>query len=143
MAGWKDVESVAGSLPGAKPGFAHDGQSPTYDVGRHPFARLRWEDGFEEGREILQFWVADEGAARAIEQSEPHAVVAVHVFTKKAAVWLWLDQVEADEVRELVTDSGVRAPNVPYVHFSGRVIAAATAARRPAQLGLWNHPLVP
>jgi hypothetical protein len=111
MAGWKDVEAVASSLPGAKPGFAHDGQSPTYDVGRHPFARLRWEDGFAEGREILQFWVADEGAARAIVQSESYAVVVVHVFTKKAAVWVWLDQVEADEVRELVTDSwAVRAP---------------------------------
>jgi hypothetical protein len=111
MASWNDVAKVAGGLPGATPGFAHDGESPTYDVGRHPFARLRWEDGFAQGREILQFWVADAGAARAIEQSEPEAVVVVHAFTKKAAVWVWLDCVDADEVRELVADSwAVRAP---------------------------------
>ena len=111
MASWNDVAKVAGGLPGANPGFAHNGESPTYDVGRHPFARQRWEDGFAQGREILQFWVADEGAARAIEQSEPEAVVVVHVFSKKAAVWVWLDRVDADEVRELVTDSwAVRAP---------------------------------
>jgi hypothetical protein len=111
MASWNDVAKIASGLPGATPGFAHDGESPTYDVGRHPFARLRWEDGFAQGRESLQFWVADEGAARAIEQSEPDAVVVVHVFTKKAAVWVWLDRIDANEVQELVTESwATRAP---------------------------------
>jgi len=111
MASWTDVEKVASALPGAKPGFAHDGESPTYDVGRHPFARLRWENGFADGREILQFWLADEGAARAIQQSEPDAVVVLHVFSKKCSMWVWLDQVEAEEVAELVTDSwAARAP---------------------------------
>ena len=52
MATWQDVEEIALALDGARPGIADHG-GPTVDVGRHPFARLRWDD---EGRELLQFW---------------------------------------------------------------------------------------
>ena len=52
MSDWQEVCRFAGGLPDARLGEAHEG-SPAWYVGRHPFARLRWDDS---GRQILQYW---------------------------------------------------------------------------------------
>jgi hypothetical protein len=109
MATWQDVERIAGDLAGAKPGHAHEG-SPTFDIGRHPFARLRWDDA---GREILQFWSLDLDSP-AILADRSDVFFVVNVFKVKATIWAWLDQLPEDELTELLTDSwlarrGVRA----------------------------------
>ena len=110
MATWRDVERIALALDGAKPGVAHEG-SPTVDVGRHPFARLRWDD---EGREMLQFWSLDLGSEHALADRRD-TFVAVQTFSVKVSVWARLDRLAVEELAELVTDSwlarrGVRGP---------------------------------
>jgi hypothetical protein len=100
---WDDVGRIAQDLPGTTAGHAHDGASPAYDVAGKQFARLRWD----EGREILQFWAGD--AREALVKSNPNAYWVVKAFP--SALFAWLDQLDADELREIVTDSWrVRAP---------------------------------
>ena len=86
MATWDDVERIAGALPGAKPGVAHEG-SPTFEVGRHPFARLRWDD---VGREILQFWSMDLASEEALADRRDTFFV-INTFKVKVSIWAWLD----------------------------------------------------
>lgn len=110
MATWQDVERIAAGLAGAKPGRAHEG-SPTYDIGRHPFARLRWDD---DGREILQFWSLDLDTEAALADRRDTFFV-VHTFKVKVSVWAWLDRLDTGELTEILTDSwlarrGVRTP---------------------------------
>ena len=98
MATWRDVERIA-----------HEG-SPTVDVGRHPFARLRRDD---DGREILQFWTQDLGTGAALADRRDTFFV-VHTFAVKVSVWAWLDRLDVGELTEILTDSwlarrGVRA----------------------------------
>jgi hypothetical protein len=100
MATWLDVERIAGGLAGARPGRAHEG-SPTFDVGRHPFARLRWDD---EGREVLQFWTLDLDSGDALADRSD-VFFAVHTFKVKASICAWLDRLEEDELTEILTDS--------------------------------------
>jgi hypothetical protein len=106
---WRDVERIAATIPGAKPGHAHEG-SPTFDIGRHPFARLRWDD---DGREILQFWSLDLASKDALaERSDTFFVI--NTFKVKVSIWAWLDQLDEVELTEILTDSwlarrGVRA----------------------------------
>ncbi|GAA1579194.1 hypothetical protein GCM10009789_36110 [Kribbella sancticallisti] len=100
MASWRDVERIAGGLAGAKPGYAHEG-SPTFDVGRHPFARLRWDD---DGREILQFWSLDLDTRQALADRSD-VFFAVQTFKVKVSVWAWLDRLDEDELSEILTDS--------------------------------------
>jgi hypothetical protein len=100
VASWRDVERIAAGLPGATPGVAHEG-SPTYDVGRHPFARLRWDD---DGREILQFWTLDLDAEPALADRRDTFFV-VNTFRVKASVWAWLDRLDEQELTEILTDS--------------------------------------
>jgi hypothetical protein len=100
MATWDDVERIAGGLPGAKPGVAHEG-SPTVDVGRHPFARLRWDD---DGREILQFWSMDLASEEALSHRRDTFLV-IHTFKVKVSIWALLDRLAEDELTELLTDS--------------------------------------
>lgn len=100
MATWKDVERIAAGLAGAKPGRAHEG-SPTYDIGRHPFARLRWDD---DGREILQFWSLDPDTEAALADRRDTFFV-VNTFKVKVSVWAWLDQLDTGELTEILTDS--------------------------------------
>lgn len=109
MASWRDVERIAGTLAGARPGEAPEG-SPTYDVGRHPFARLRWDD---DGGEILQFWTMDLATADMVAD-RPDTFVRVDTFKVKVSVWARLDRLDEQELTELLTDSwlarrGVRA----------------------------------
>jgi hypothetical protein len=99
---WADVGRIARDLPGTVAGQAHEG-SPTYDVSGRQFARLRWD---ETGREILQFWTDDRDAL-------VHGKPDVYWITKAfpAAVFGWLDTIDADELREIITESWrVRAP---------------------------------
>lgn len=100
MATWDDVERIAATLTGARPGHAHEG-SPTFDVGRHPFARLRWDDA---GREILQFWSLDLDTADALADRRD-TFFAVHTFRVKVSIWAWLDRLGEDELTEVLTDS--------------------------------------
>ena len=100
MATWRDVERIAGRLAGARAGRAHDG-SPTVDVGRHPFARLRWGDA---GREILQYWSLDLDSADALADRR-EVFFAVHTFKVKVSIWAWLDRLDEDELTEILTDS--------------------------------------
>ena len=109
MATWRDVERIALALDRAVPGVAHEG-SPTIDVGRHPFARLRRSD---DGREILQFWTQDLDTDAALADRRD-TFFAVHTFSVKVSVWAWLDRLAVDELAEILTDSwlarrGVRA----------------------------------
>ena len=99
MASWRDVERIAAGLPGARPGLAHEG-SPTYDVGRHPFARLRRDDG----REILQFWSLDLDSEPALADRSD-VFFRVDTFRVKASVWAWLDRLDEQELREILEDS--------------------------------------
>jgi hypothetical protein len=102
MSTWEDVGRIALTLPGAIASEAHEG-SPTYDVSGRQFARLRWDD---TGREILQFWTADR---EALVHGHPDTYWITKAFP--AAVFGWLDIIDADELREIVTDSWrVRAP---------------------------------
>ncbi|TCC22832.1 hypothetical protein [Kribbella speibonae] len=100
MAAWRDVERIAGGLSGARAGRAHEG-SPTVDVGRHPFARLRWDD---EGREILQYWSLDLASADALADRRD-VFFAVYTFKVKVSIWAWLDRLDEDELTEILTDS--------------------------------------
>lgn len=100
MATWEDVARLARRLPGAKAGYAHEG-SPTFDVGRHPFARLRWHD---DGREILQFWSLEPDSEDALADRRDTFFV-VHTFKVKVSIWAWLDHLDEDELTEILTDS--------------------------------------
>ncbi len=101
MATWRDVERIASGLAGARPGVAHEG-SPTYDVGRHPFARLRHDD--DSGREILQYWSLELDSADALAD-RPDTFLRVDTFRVKVSIWAWLDMLHPDELAELLTDS--------------------------------------
>ena len=100
MATWRDVERIASRLARARPGVAHEG-SPTYDVGRHPFARLRWDD---DGREILQFWCLDLDSELALADRRD-TFFRIDTFTVKVSVWVWLDRLDEQELTEILTDS--------------------------------------
>ena len=103
MANWEDVGRIAQDLPDTVASYAHDGESPAYDVSGKQFARLRWD----EEREIMQFWAGD--AREALVESNPDAYWVAKAFP--SALFAWLDQLEVAELRELVTDSWrVRAP---------------------------------
>jgi len=99
MATWGDVEAIASRLEGARPGTAHEG-SPTYDVGRHPFARLRWEGD----REILEYWSLELDSALALADRS-HTFFRVDTFRVKVSIWAWLDRLDVAELTELVTGS--------------------------------------
>jgi hypothetical protein len=110
VATWQDVEEIAAALPGARPGVAHDG-APTFDIGRHHFARLRWD---EDGTEILQFWTQDLASEHSLADRRD-TFFAIDTFKVKVSVWAWLELLQLDELTEIVTDSwrarrGVRFP---------------------------------
>ncbi len=99
MATWRDVEGIASSLEGATPGLSHAGE-PTFDIGRHPFARLR----FDADREVLQYWSLELDSALALTD-RADVFFRVDTFKVKASIWAWLDRVSADELTEILTDS--------------------------------------
>lgn len=100
MATWRDVEEIAAGLPGARPGVAYDGL-PTFDIGRHHFARLRWD---EDGTEILQFWTQDLSTEHLLADRRD-AFFRIQTFEVKVSVWAWLELLEPDELAEIVTAS--------------------------------------
>lgn len=103
MTTWEDLGRIALALPDVAEGQAHEG-SPAYDVAGKQFARLRWED---DGREILQFWTGDDRGA--LVQTKPQAYWITRAFP--SAMFAYLDALDVDELREIVTESWrVRAP---------------------------------
>jgi len=100
VATWQDVEEIALALEGARTALSHGGD-PAIEVGRHPFARLRWDD---EGRELLQFWSFDLDSEAALAD-RPETYVRVDTFTVKASVWARLDLLDRTELAEVLTDS--------------------------------------
>ncbi len=100
VATWRDVERIAAGLTGAKSGVASDG-SPTFDVGRHHFARLRWD---EDGTEILQFWTQDPHTENLLADRRD-TFFRVDTFKVKVSVWAWLELLELDELTDIVTGS--------------------------------------
>jgi hypothetical protein len=104
MATWRDVCELAGRLPDARLGEAHEG-SPAWYAGRHQFARLRWDDA---GRELLQVWTGDMTTQAALaERREVFPVV--HTFQYRVTCWGYLDRLDLRETAELLLDSyGIR-----------------------------------
>ena len=100
MATWQDVERLGLALPGARTGLSHAGD-PAIEVGRHPFARLRWD---EEGRELLQYWSFDLDSAAALAD-RAETFVRVDTFKVKVSVWARLDRLDEQELTEVLTDS--------------------------------------
>jgi hypothetical protein len=100
MASWQDVERLALALPGARTGLSHTGD-PAIEVGRHPFARLRWD---EEGRELLQYWSLDLDSAAALAD-RADTFVRVDTFKVKVSIWARLDLLDEVELRELLEES--------------------------------------
>ena len=100
MATWQDVERIALSLDGARTGLSHAGD-PAIDVGRHPFARLRWDD---EGREILQVWSMDRDSEAALAD-RADTFVRVDTFPVKVSIWAVLGDLDETELTEILTDS--------------------------------------
>ena len=100
MATWHDVERIALALAGARTGLSHAGD-PAIDVGRHPFARLRWDD---DGREILQFWSLDLDSEAALAD-RADIFIRVDTFTVKVSIWARLDRLDETELGEILTES--------------------------------------
>ncbi|MBO0811772.1 MAG: hypothetical protein J2P23_06965 [Microlunatus sp.] len=100
MATWDDAAAIAGRLPGAVAGRAAD-DAPTYDIGRHPFARLRWAD---DGREILQFWTLDPDTEELLAERRD-TFFRIDTFRVKASVWAWLDHLDLEELAEILAES--------------------------------------
>jgi hypothetical protein len=102
MASWQDVVAVAQRLPDAVLGQAHEG-SPAFFVGRHQFARLRWDD--EQGdRELLQSWSGDLNTEAALA-GRRDVFPVVSTFTFRVSTWAYLDRLDVREVAELVIES--------------------------------------
>jgi hypothetical protein len=100
MASWRDVERIAAGLPGARAGVAADG-GPTFDIGRHHFARLRLDEGNEE---ILQFWTQDLATEEMLADRKD-TFFLIETFKVKVSVWAWLEQLDRDELLEILTES--------------------------------------
>lgn len=99
MATWDDVVRISLSLTGATSGVAPDG-APTCDVGRHPFARLRCD----EGGELLQYWSLERDSALALADRSD-TFVGIDTFRVKVSIWARLDRLAVDELTEILTDS--------------------------------------
>lgn len=100
MATWQDVEDLALRLDGARTGLSHRGD-PAIEVGRHPFARLRWD---AEGRELLQYWSFDLDSETALAERR-ETFVRVDTFAVKVSIWARLDLLDRTELGEILTDS--------------------------------------
>jgi hypothetical protein len=100
MATWRDVDELAGRLPGVEPGRTHEG-SPAWYAGRHPFARLRHDD---EGHELVQVWSGEMDLPEALA-ARGSTFPVVHRFEHRVSVWGRLDRLTRRELAELLLDS--------------------------------------
>ncbi|WP_020145132.1 MmcQ/YjbR family DNA-binding protein [Terracoccus sp. 273MFTsu3.1] len=100
MATWADVDELAGRLPGAVLGVAHEG-SPAWHAGRHTFARLRWDD---DGRELVQVWTGEMDTEQALAD-RLDTFVRVDTFRYRVSMWARLDRLERAELAELLVES--------------------------------------
>jgi hypothetical protein len=102
MASWQDVVAVAERLPDARLGQAHEG-SPAFYVGRHQFARLRWDEESDQ-RELLQSWSGTMDAEVALA-GRRDVFPVVSTFTFRVSTWAYLDRLDPAETAELVIES--------------------------------------
>ena len=100
MATWADVDEVAGCLPGAVLGVAHEG-SPAWHAGRHTFARLRWDD---DGRELVQVWTGEMDTEQALADRRD-VFVRIDTFRYRVTIWARLDRLGRTELAELLVES--------------------------------------
>jgi len=100
MVTWADVDELAGRLPGAQLGVAHDG-SPAWCAGRHTFARLRWD---EEGRELVQVWTGEMDTEQALA-GRRDTFVHIDTFRYRVTMWARLDRLDRRELAELLLES--------------------------------------
>jgi len=100
MATWADVDEVAGRLPGAVLGVAHEG-SPAWHAGRHTFARLRWDD---DGRELVQVWTGEMDTEQALTDRRD-TFVRIDTFRYRVTMWARLDRLGRTELAELLVES--------------------------------------
>ena len=100
MATWADVDELAGRLPGAEVGVAHEG-APAWYAGRHTFARLRWDD---DGRELVQVWTGEMDTGQALA-GRRDTFVRIDTFRYRVTMWARLDRLDRRELAELLLDS--------------------------------------
>ena len=100
MASWADVCTVSARLPGAVLGQAHEG-SPAWYAGRHPFARLRWDD---DDRELVQLWSGDL-ATEQVLAGRRDIFPVLQTFRYRVTMWCRLDLLDRQELAELLLDS--------------------------------------
>ncbi|MFC4853677.1 MmcQ/YjbR family DNA-binding protein [Actinophytocola glycyrrhizae] len=103
MVSENDVRGIALSLPGTteKPSYG----TPGFRVRDKLFARIR------EERDMLLVWVAGEGEKRGLLAAEPGKFFTTPHYDGHPTVLVRLAAVDAEEVRELLTDSWrLRAP---------------------------------
>ncbi len=97
---WADVDELAGRLPGAEAGVAHEG-SPAWHAGRHTFARLRWDD---DGRELVQVWTGEMDTEPALADRRD-TFVRIDTFRYRVTMWARLDRLDRRELAELLLES--------------------------------------
>ena len=100
MATWADVDELAGRLPGAELGVAHEG-SPAWHAGRHTFARLRRDD---DGRELVQVWTGEMDTEQALADRRD-TFVRIDTFRFRVTLWARLDRLDRRELAELLLES--------------------------------------
>ena len=100
MTTWTDVDQLAGRLPRAVLGVAHDG-SPAWLAGRHTFARLRWDD---DGRELVQVWTGEMDTEQALA-GRRDTFVRIDTFRFRVTAWARLDRLDRRELAELLLES--------------------------------------
>ncbi|WP_374968007.1 hypothetical protein [Terrabacter sp. BE26] len=100
MATWTDVDELAGRLPGAEPGVAHDG-APIWRAGRHTFARLRRDD---DGGELVQVWTGEMDTEQALA-GRRETFVRIDTFRFRVTMWARLHLLDRPELAELILDS--------------------------------------
>jgi hypothetical protein len=100
MATWADVDRLCARLPGAERGQAHEG-SPAWFAGRHPFARLRWDDA---DRELVQVWTGEMDTGPALA-ARSDTFVRIDTFRYRVTMWARLDRLGRRELAELLLDS--------------------------------------
>jgi hypothetical protein len=100
MATWSDVDRLAGRLPDAVLGAAHEG-SPAWYAGRHAFARFRMD---EDARELVQLWSGDMDTELVL-RDRPEVFPWAWTFTYRVSFVGVLERMDLGELAELVLDS--------------------------------------